>query len=118
LDEDDEPEEPKYLPQFDNGEDEEPENDFSTSPNNNRYRQMRVPTITSISTTPDQTQKHRIRERRWIRDEGGAEWYQQQVILRRQQFDDKQRCFATCRTQEDEIRKQFLTLSMERYAHW
>jgi biopolymer transport protein ExbB/TolQ len=60
----------------------------------------------------------RIRERRWIRDEGD-EWYQQAILrrqARRQQLDDEQRRFATSRTQEDEIREQFLTLSMERYT--
>jgi hypothetical protein len=61
----------------------------------------------------------RIRERRWIEDEIEEERDRQAARRqqsRRQQLDDQQRRFHVSRTQEDEIREQFLTTVTEKYA--
>mmetsp|Transcript_2349 Transcript_2349/g.3858 ORF Transcript_2349/g.3858 Transcript_2349/m.3858 type:complete len:370 (+) Transcript_2349:229-1338(+) len=62
----------------------------------------------------------RIRERRWISDDTVDDWYvsamRQQQQQRRQQLDEQQRRFQTTRTQEDEIREQYLLFQMEKYT--
>jgi hypothetical protein len=61
----------------------------------------------------------RIKERRWIHDEGGDDWFDSAMRRqqeRRQQLDAAQRRFQTTRTQEDEIREQYLKHLMENYT--
>lgn len=58
-----------------------------------------------------------IRERRWIGDDEYLEYgSSDQQERRQQQREETQRRFQTTRTQEDEIRHQYLSLSMENYT--
>lgn len=66
--------------------------------------------------------RKRIRERRWIQDDGMDEndWYyarylRQQEERRQQRLAERER-FQIDKTQEDEIREQYLTLIMEGYS--
>ncbi|KAG7338607.1 ring-like zinc finger domain containing protein [Nitzschia inconspicua] len=62
----------------------------------------------------------RIKERQWISDDREDDWYtaavRRQQEQRRQQMEAEQRHFRTSRTQEDEIREQFLLQCMENYT--
>lgn len=63
----------------------------------------------------------RIKERRWIQDEGeDDDWYTQAVRRhqeqRRQEREDEQRHFRTTRTEEDDIREQYLHGIMKPYT--
>jgi len=61
----------------------------------------------------------RIRERRWIQDEIDEELDREAARLqqaRRQRLNDQQRRFQVSRTQEDEIREQFLNIVTEKYT--
>jgi hypothetical protein len=62
----------------------------------------------------------RIKERRWIYDDTDDDWYaaaiRRQQEQRRQQMEEEQKRFQTSRTQEDEIREQFLLQCMENYT--
>jgi hypothetical protein len=63
----------------------------------------------------------RIKERRWIEDNGDEDdWYTQAVRRqqeqRRQRLDEEQRQFQTTRTQQDEIREQYLLEIMKPYT--
>jgi hypothetical protein len=62
----------------------------------------------------------RIRERRWIQDDGQNDWYReahaQRQARRQQELENQQQRFQTSRTQEDEIREQYLLFLMEKYT--
>jgi hypothetical protein len=62
----------------------------------------------------------RIKERRWIADETEDDWYvaaiRRQQEQRRQRLEEEQRQFQTSRTQEDEIREQFLLQCMKPFT--
>jgi hypothetical protein len=63
----------------------------------------------------------RIRERRWIEDERMTnQWYIEAQSVRqeerRRQLEEQQRSFERTRTQEDEIREQFLREKMKNYT--
>lgn len=61
----------------------------------------------------------RIREIRWINDDYEDDWYREAFRrrqARQQQLEDQQRQFRTTRTQEDEIREQFLTLLLGKFS--
>lgn len=64
--------------------------------------------------------RERIRERRWVQDDGEDDWYVQAVIRRReerrQQMEADQEHFRTTKTQEDEIREQYLLLLLDDYT--
>jgi len=81
-------------------------------------------TMVVFISLPFCTSKHRrvlcirgIRERRWIdddeQDEYGTVGEQER---RQQQREETQRHFQTTRTQEDEIRQQFLSISLKNYT--
>ena len=58
-----------------------------------------------------------IRERRWISDEEYDQYNSEGQIERRQQHREQaQRRFQTTRTQEDEIRQQYLSVLMANYT--
>lgn len=60
-----------------------------------------------------------IRERRWINDEEWDEYESNnsgERERRQQQREEAQRRFQTTRTQEDEIRQQYLGFLLERYT--
>ncbi len=59
-----------------------------------------------------------IRERRWINDEEWDEFESNSTERerRQQQREEAQRRFQTTRTQEDEIRQQYLSYLLERYT--
>lgn len=63
----------------------------------------------------------RLRERRWIRDEDEFldDWYRAAIDrrnARQRQMQAQQEQFQTSRTQEDEIREQFMLMAMEKYT--
>jgi hypothetical protein len=64
--------------------------------------------------------KRRIRERRWIEDDELEEELDREAARRQQarhqHLHDRQRRFQVSRTQEDEIREQFLTIVTEKYT--
>ena len=63
----------------------------------------------------------RIRELRWIRDEGDPDDWHSQTIRRQQQQrrlqqEQQRQRFQISRTQEDEIREQFLLIQLQDYT--
>jgi hypothetical protein len=62
----------------------------------------------------------RIRERRWIQDDGQHDWYRevhaQRQARRQQELENQHQRFQTSRTQEDEIREHYLLFLMEKYT--
>lgn len=63
----------------------------------------------------------RIRERRWIADDDVYldDWYREAIErrnARRRQMQAEQEQFQTSKTQEDEIREQFMKMKMEKYC--
>jgi hypothetical protein len=72
-----------------------------------------------INSRRRQLCKRRIRERRWIREEEPPDWYA--LVIQRQQqrrleMETQQQRFQISRTQEDEIREQFIVAQLETYT--
>lgn len=72
-----------------------------------------------INSRRRQLCKRRIRERRWIREEEPPDWYA--LVIQRQQqrrleMETQPQRFQISRTQEDEIREQFIVAQLETYT--
>jgi hypothetical protein len=64
--------------------------------------------------------RQRVRERRWVMDDDEDDWYRQLVERRRserrQELEAEQLRFQTTKTQEDDIREQYLLLLLEKHS--